>query len=147
MSNIEFKNLHWDCNWSVALEEMKSKFEQIANEMSKMYVDSCVVVVIKNCDIHGTYDTMNIHVFANFIDANNLLNNEMYEANHALDIYHYNCLKNKFTLVMNKCHDSCRFDRLAGISENHMFDDQLIFRIRKVYDTENTNIILHTMSL
>ena len=149
MNNIEFKNLHWDYSWNSegVQEDIEFKLGKIANEMAKQYTTSCVVVVIKNCDIHGAYETMDIHVFANFVDANNLLNSEMYEPNHALDIYHYNCMNDEFTPVMYKCHDGFNFSRLAGIDKQKMFDDQLVFRMRKVFDMKSTNVTIHPMKL
>ena len=147
--NIEFKNLHWYHSWTTegVQEDIEFQLGKIANEMAKLYTTSCVVVVVKNCDIHGTYDTMDIHVFANFIDANQLLNTEMYESHHALDIYHYDCIKDEFTMVMDKPHDSCKFGRLACIGNQKMFDKQFVVRMRKVFEMKNTNVTLHPMKL
>ena len=112
-----------------------------------MYTTSCIVVVIKKCDDRGTYNTMDIHVFSNFIDANNLINTEMYEHNHAVDIYQYNCINNNYTSVMYKCHNSTDFGRLADINTYSMFDDNFIFRMRMVFDMCETNVTLHPTNL
>ena len=147
MKNIEFV-LKYDAPWNSegVQEDIEFQFGKIANEMGKLYCTSCVIVVVKNCDNCGAYDTMDIHVFGNFIEANHLLNTEMYKSN-ALDIYHYNCIKNEFTLVMDKCYDSTRFGRLAGINKQKMFDDQMVYKMRHVFNMKETKVTLHPMQL
>ena len=149
MKDIEFRNMHWDHSWTEegVQEDIEFQVGKIANEMTKLYSNSCIIVVIKNCDIHGTYDSMDIHVFANFLNANHMINSEVYEHHHAIDIYQYDCIKDQFTIVMNKCHDSYRFDRLASVDNQKMFDDQLRFRMRRLFDMKSTNVTLHPYDL
>lgn len=142
MKNIEY-NLKWEGTWnSEVKEDIEFKLRKIANEMEKMYTSTCVIIIIKDCDNRGCYDTMDIHMFADFFQANDMINKEMYTS-HNLEIYQYNCIKNTFVNVLNKCYDTCRFDRLAMINIQSMFDDQFIFRCRKVYDMNETKVTLH----
>lgn len=147
-NTIEFKNLHWDYSWNSegVREDIEHTFSKIANELTKEYTVSCVIVVVKKCDENGSYDTMDIHAYADFISANTLINEKMY-SNDAVDVYHYRCSSNIFTNVMSKCYDGCNYSRLAGVSCSYMFDDQLPFRMRHVFDMKSTNVTLHKMEL
>ena len=150
MKNIEFCLKYNNCSWNTegVQEDIEFQLGKIANEMIKLYTTSCIIVVIKNCDqaTGGSYDTMNIHVYNNFIEANEMINREMYTSN-AIDIYQYNCTNDHFTVVMNKCYDSSNFYRLAGIQEQVMFDDSFKFKMRKVFDMKETNVTLHPVKL
>ena len=147
MENVKY-NLKWNHSWNDegVQEDIEFNLGKIANEMAKMYTTSCVVLVIKDCDHGGSYDTMDIHVFADFLEANDMINKEMYTS-HNLDIYQYNCIKNTFVRVMDKCYDSFRFDRPAAVNVNSMFDDQFRFRMRKVFNMKETKVTLHPTNL
>lgn len=147
MENVKY-NLKWNHSWNDegVQEDIEFNLGKIANEMTKMYTTSCVVLVIKDCT-GGSYDTMDIHVFADFLEANDMINKEMYMLSHSLEIYQYNCINNTFVRIMDKCCQTTSFDRLAMIEVNSMFDDQFRFRMRKVFDMKETKVTLHPMNL
>ena len=146
--NIEFK-LKYDRDLGTLTEIfdiIRYDFKVVAEKMKKMY-DSPVIVVIKNCDSAGNYDTMDIHVFANLLEANELINGELHEFGHEINIYQYSCNSDRISCVMNKYINSNILSRSTGYITS-MFDDSegiLSIRMQKVFDMKETNVTLHSV--
>ena len=148
MKNIEYL-LKYNYSWNTegVKEDIEFKLRKISNDMAKMYTTSCVIVVVKPCDKRGCYDKMDIHIFDTFLSANDILNNKMYEKYDNVEVYHYNCLSDKYTSVMYKCYDTGSYSRLACIKSEKMFDDNFWFKARKVFDMEETKVTLYPPEL
>lgn len=144
MREKEFVLAYGDNHFNNMKDDIVFQLRKIAEEMKKEYTTSCIIVVIKSCDERGRYSKMDIHIFDTFISANDIINTEMYRDNN-IEVYQYNCLNDEFTNVMYKCYDSNTYSRLAWIKTEKMFGDNFLFKVRKVYDMEETKVTIHSL--
>lgn len=111
-------------------------------EMTYKNNESCLIIKENNTDDNGSYDSMTIHVFEDFFDANDFLNSAMYNGK-AIEVYQFNIKKNSYVNIMSKYHDSTNYTRLAMIKEYELFNENALRVARLLYDID-TKVLVYT---
>ena len=122
--------------WKQFQTRFKYTEDEIYNNIS---YKKFIAVVVELCDNVGAYNKSEIYIFDSFIDANKLLNAQMYSSN-AVNVYEVDLDRNSYTSVIEKYYDAFSYGRLAGIDAHNI---ELLNWYRKVYDLEEVDVYIH----
>lgn len=126
-------------SYSEVEDEIDKQIRNIAKEVKELYdgYKSCIVVVEKVCNEKSVILNKVITIYPTLFEANDKLNSAMYSKN-TVTVFAYDFQRNSFVSIMYKLSDEYRYDRLADIKEEYLYDSNYKFRIRDIYDIETT---------